>query len=144
MTTTAATMFDIHPRRSVVDPRLRSDTVDLLDEVARTAQQCADACLHEDATALRHCISTSLDVADLAAAAARVIVRMTEPAIARDALVACRTALRECAEACGAHGGHLRHCAVCAQTCEQAEEQCLRMEPALGHLDSAGTEAGVC
>lgn len=132
--TTAATMLDAHPFRPTVDTRLQGDTIDVLLEAARTAQQCADACLHESAQGLHHCIAANPDVADLAAATANMVVRMVDPPAVLAALVACRAALRACADSCRAHGRHLRHCAICAEVCDRAEDQCLRLEPSVSHL----------
>lgn len=132
--TTAATMLDAHPRRAPVDTRLQGDTVDVLVEAARTATQCADACLREPGAELRDCIGATLDAADLATATARVVMRLGDPDTVQAALAACATALRTAATTCRRHGGHLRHCAICADVCERAEEQCLRMEAAAHQL----------
>jgi hypothetical protein len=132
--TTAATMLDAQSRRAPLDTRLQGDTVDVLVEAARTATQCGDACLREPGTELRDCIAATLDVADLATAAARVVMRLGDPDTVEAALAACAVALRASATICRSHGGHLRHCAICAEVCERAEEQCLRMEAAAHHL----------
>lgn len=138
--TTAATMFDAHPHLPPVDTRLHADTVEALLEAARTARQCADACLHESATDMRRCITLDLDVADLTSATSNLVIRLADPTSVRAALAACREVLRACAEECRSHGSHLRHCAICAEVCERAEEQCLRMEAAVGHLCVVGDD----
>jgi hypothetical protein len=139
---TAATMLDSHPHLPELDTQVHADALDALWQAARTAAQCADACLHEP-NDLRHCISSDLDVVDLATATAGMVVRTTEPAVLVEVLAACRSALRSCAQECRAHGSHLRHCALCADACERAEEHCHRLEVALRRLvDGAGTTPG--
>jgi hypothetical protein len=137
--TTTASMLDAHPRRPFIDTSLHGDTIEILVEAARTARQCADACLHE-ADPLRHCISLNLDVADIASATANMVLRISDPAALVAALEACRATLMACASACRSEGAHLRQCAVCADACERAEEQCVRMAAAVSHI--AGTDGG--
>lgn len=140
--TTAATMLDAHPDLPPVDTRLHGDTVDALLEAARTARQCADACLHEPGDTMRSCVTLDLDVADLATATSNMVIRLADPAAVVAALAACRAALRACAAECRDHGSSLRHCAICAEVCERTEEQCLRMEAAMGHLVADHGRAG--
>ena len=78
--TTAATMLDAHPDLPPVDTRLHGDTVDALLEAARTARQCADACLHEPGDTMRRCVTLDLDVADLATATSNMVIRLADPA----------------------------------------------------------------
>lgn len=139
--TTVATMLDDHPRRAAVDTQLHGDTIEVLTEVARTARQCADACLHERGADLRHCIALDMDVAELANATAGMLIRFADPPALVAALEACRATLRACAEACRSHGAHMRHCAVCAEACERAEEQCVQMAAAVSHVSVVGPDA---
>lgn len=131
--TTTASMLEAHPSRPFIDTSLHGDTIEILVEAARTARQCADACLHE-AQPSRRCISLNLDVADIASATANMAVRISDPAALVAALEACRATLRACASACRAEGAHLRQCAACADVCERAEEQCVRMTAAVSHI----------
>ena len=48
-------------------------------------------------------------------------------------LGACREVVRVCAEECRRRGPSIRHCAVCAEMCERAEDLCLQMESALSN-----------
>lgn len=128
--TSAAMMLDAHPRAGQVDTNLLADTIDALVESARTARQCADACLHESAP-MTECIGANHDVADLATAASGVVIRLGDRTTVVAALEATREALRNCAEECRRHGSHLRHCATCAQVCEHAEDLCVQMITAL-------------
>lgn len=128
-----ATMLDADPMHAPIDTRLHADTVEALREVARVTRQCAHACLGHEGTAMQRCIALDLDVADLADATAAMVIRLECPAAVVAALVACRAALSACAEECQRHR-HLRHCAICAEVCLRAEDQCLRAEAAVSQL----------
>jgi hypothetical protein len=130
MMSSAAAMIDPGLTGAVVDTQLLADTVDVLVEAARTARQCADACVH-DASGREACISLSLDAADVASATSNVVIRMADPHGVAAVLDSCRTILRLCGEECQHHAAHLRQCAVCAEVCGRAEELCLRLLAAL-------------
>jgi len=91
----------------------------------QTCAACADACLGEvELEALRRCIRTNLDCADVCASTARMLSRHFAPEaglIARQ-LALCAAACSLCAEECGRH--HHEHCQVCAEMCARTEDEC--------------------
>lgn len=103
-------------------------------ECAAVCTACADACLAEDdPAALRACIRTDLDCADLCAVTARLISRPgpQDPATLRAQLDACATACRACAEECDEHAERMEHCRACAEACRACAEACDRMKAAI-------------
>jgi hypothetical protein len=118
-----------------------ADTLDLLAACEQTCTACADACLGETEhlTALRHCISTNLDCADVCTATARVLARQTEPpnALIETQLHACVLACQLCADECRKHARMHQHCRICAETCRQCQERCNFL---LGEISSSGVE----
>lgn len=136
---TASTMLDLRPPSASIDTQLQADTIDVLVEAARTAQQCADVCLQESEPP-RVCISLALDTADLTMAAANIVIRMSDPRAVAAMLEGCCELLRRCGDECRRHGSHLRQCAVCADVCSRAEEQCVRVIAVLTSSSPASTD----
>ena len=100
-------------------------------ECAAVCTACADACLEEDdPAALRACIRTDLDCADLCAVTARLISRpgTQDGDTLRGQLDACAAACRACAAECDRHAGSMEHCRVCAEACRACAEVCDRMK----------------
>jgi hypothetical protein len=96
-------------------------------ECAAVCTLCADACLAEPQVQnLVACIRLDLDCAELCAATARIVGRLTKPhkATMRAALTACATACRECAAECRLHASMHGHCRVCAETCDACAKAC--------------------
>lgn len=102
----------------------------LILECMSACAACADECLgEEDLDALRQCIRTDLDCADVCLATAQVLARGTpgSMAVLRAQLEACAIACRTCAEECERHADHHDHCRACAEACRRCEEACHAM-----------------
>jgi hypothetical protein len=96
-------------------------------ECAAACVACADACLLEqNVAALRRCIRLNQDCADLCAATARVLSRLSDGDIRalRHQLEACALICATCGAECRQHAQHHEHCKVCADVCRRCEEQC--------------------
>lgn len=117
-------MLDTHPARDTFDPAELSEAIDHLSACIASCQICADACLHEDdVVAMRNCIQTDLNCADVCAATLRIISRPGPDGHTwRVMLEACVTACEECAEDCEAHDHE--HCRLCARHCRACAEAC--------------------
>lgn len=103
-------------------------------ECAAVCTTCADACLEEDdPAALRSCIRSSLDCAELCAVTGRLIARpgAQDAETLRAQLEACAIACRACAAECDAHAEAMEHCRVCAEACRDCANACGRMQKAL-------------
>ena len=102
--------------------------VDACVECEQCCTACADACLAGE-KAMRRCIRTDLDCADVCGATGRVLSRQTEPswALIRSQVEACRTACRVCAEECEQHADEHEHCRICAECCRRCEQACERL-----------------
>jgi hypothetical protein len=103
-------------------------------ECSAVCTACADACLEEeDPGALRGCIRSNLDCADVTAVTGRLIARpgTQDATTLRAQLEACATACRACAAECERHAGKMEHCRICAESCRACAEACDRMKAAL-------------
>lgn len=103
-------------------------------ECAAACTACADACLEEDdPSALRSCIRTDLDCADICAITGRLIARpgAQDAGTLRAQLDACIAACTACAAECDRHADRMKHCAVCAEACKACARACERMKGAL-------------
>jgi hypothetical protein len=134
-------MLRSHPR---ADPQHYSDYAGVLDALSTCAQictSCADACLGEptDVGALRRCIRTNLDCADICATTTRLLVRQTETPndLVHAQLHTCVLACQQCADECETHAAMHKHCRICAETCRHCQERCNFL---LGELSSSGVE----
>lgn len=127
-------MFRNHPSPASDAGDAAYALVTAATECALVCTTCADACLAEDdPTALRRCIRTDLDCAEICQATARLIARPGEQhaGLLRAQLEACATACRACADECDRHAGAHEHCAVCAAACRACAEACDQMVEAL-------------
>ena len=131
---TTSEMLRTHPAPPDVDVAVLARAVDAALACAQACTTCADACLAEEMVAdLRRCIRTDLDCADVCAATARVLSRLSaDVAIARAQLEACVAACRTCGEECEQHAGMHEHCRVCAEACRECERACGELLAALG------------
>ena len=123
----AAEMLSTYPRAFNVGADELADAIEALIECANTCTQCADACLSEqDVQRLTKCIRLDLDCADVCAATSRVISRQTDydANVTRPVLEACIAACKSCGDECEAHGAHMAHCKVCADSCRRCEKAC--------------------
>jgi hypothetical protein len=103
-------------------------------ECEQACIECADACLGEpDVAALRRCIRTNQDCADICGATARVASRFTESdeAVLSAQLEACARACATCVAECRVHAQH-EFCQLCADACQRCEEQCRSIVRAFG------------
>jgi hypothetical protein len=120
------TMLSIHPGRTPnVDER--SDAAEALAVCAAYCSSCADACLsEEDVQALRRCIRTNLDCADICSAAARIVARQTagDASMFSSLIASCIEACDRCAEECESHADVHEHCRACAIACRRCVEAC--------------------
>lgn len=101
---------------------------------AAVCTTCADACLEEDdPAALRKCIRTNLDCAEICALTGRLIARpgKQDPDTLRAQLEACAIACRVCATECDRHAETMKHCRICAESCRACANACERMRQAI-------------
>lgn len=127
-------MFDSHPAPASDAGEEAYALVEAAAECARACTTCADACLEEqDPTALRRCIRTNLDCADVTAATGAIIARpgAQSPELLRSQLAACAAACRSCAEECDRHADEMEHCGICAESCRACADACDRMGKAV-------------
>ena len=123
-------MMDLHAAPEKLDRQLLAECIRACNESAALATACAHACLSEEGvSALRDCIRTDLDCADVCQAAARVLSR---PADGKWGLVAatvevCRLYCAACATECENHAEMHEHCRLCAEACRHCEEMCARV-----------------
>lgn len=113
-----------HPARETFDLDELAACIDACLACTATCSSCADACLSEDdPAAMRRCIQTDLDCADICAATARVLARPSPTGHAWRALVeACAQACTECADECSQHDH--AHCRRCADACRRCADAC--------------------
>lgn len=108
--------------------------VDELAAAIDAALDCVGSCttcasadlIEQDVAVMRKCILLCLDCADVCELTARMLSRVAyrdEEAL-RHVLSACVRECEICAEECGRHAEHHRHCAVCAETCELCVRAC--------------------
>ncbi|QGG94168.1 four-helix bundle copper-binding protein [Actinomarinicola tropica] len=124
---TAKDMLETYPRSFNVDADTLASAIDALIECGSTCTQCADACLSEDdVAAMAKCIRLNLDCADICATTSRVLGRQTEydANVTRSLLEACVAACKSCGDECQSHSEHMRHCAICAESCRRCESAC--------------------
>jgi hypothetical protein len=130
-------MPGIEPRTSkgpAPDGSLIAAGVAACIECEQACIACADACLAEpEVAALRRCIRSNQDCADICGATARVASRFAESndAVLGAQLEACALACATCVAECRVHARH-EFCQLCADTCQRCEEQCRNIVRALG------------
>lgn len=104
---------------------------------AQACTACADACLSEgdDALpALRKCIRSNADCADICETTAHVLSRHTgyDANITHAVLEACAITCRSCGDECARHAPQHEHCRVCAEACRKCEDACQELIKSLG------------
>lgn len=127
-------IFDTHPNPASDAGDEAFALIRAAAECAHACTACADACLEEDDPgALRECIRTNLDCADICVAIGLLIARpgRQNPATLRQELEACATACRACAEECERHADEMEHCRICAEACRACAEACETMSGAV-------------
>lgn len=113
-------------RNQLLDEHTQKECVLACFEAEVACVVCADASLAEDdLPALRRCVRTTLDGADIAGATARMLARrLSDLRLLRAQVEACARALSACADACHEHAGAHEHCRACASACRRAAERC--------------------
>lgn len=104
---------------------------------AQACTACADSCLSEpddELPALRKCIRSNDDCADICDTTARILSRHTgyDANITRAVLQACATVCHSCGDECDRHASRHEHCRVCAEACRRCEQACQELLGALG------------
>jgi hypothetical protein len=126
----ARAMLDTYPGEFGFPADDLAAAIEACFDCAQTCSACADACLAEDdVAALRRCISTDLNCADLCAATGRLLSRQTDydHLVTQRTLEACIRACVACAEECDKHAHHHKHCAVCAEACRACAAACTQL-----------------
>ena len=133
------TMLRSHPRSEGQHSKDYADAIAALAACVETCTICADACLGElgHIETFRHCITASLDCADVCGATMSVVLRRTASPddLVHAQLHACVLACQRCAEECAEHAGMHQHCRICAETCRSCQERCNFL---LGEITSSG------
>ncbi|GHF47482.1 hypothetical protein FHX82_001441 [Amycolatopsis bartoniae] len=133
--TKALAMLESHPADlGGVDPEAIAAAIQECLTCAQACTACADACLAEsDPAAMRDCIRTDLDCADVCEVTVRILSRRGDAlGVTRQLLAVCEQACRACAEECERHAEHHRHCAECAEACRSCEDACQQLRQHLG------------
>ncbi|GGK28324.1 hypothetical protein GCM10008955_22600 [Deinococcus malanensis] len=131
MKTRIQAMLSAHPQpQALFDQEALAECIAACMECAQACGACADACLGEPEhlAHLLRCIRMNLDCADICAATARILSRLTAPDqnLLRTQLQACVAACKACGDECQRHASemHMQHCALCAESCQQCEAAC--------------------
>ena len=134
-------MLRSHPHADLQRDDAYAAVAETLTNCAQMCISCSDACLAEPVYigALRRCMRTSLDCADVCNVTARLIVRQTETSseLVHAQLHACVLACRVCADECSQHAKAHEHCRICAEICRHGQERCNFL---LGEISSSGVE----
>ncbi|HEX3611166.1 MAG TPA: four-helix bundle copper-binding protein [Sporichthyaceae bacterium] len=119
---------------STMHPHLSAPTREALQRAleacwtcAETCSACADACLREEnVSAMRACIMSDLDCADICSTTATLLARSggAQVGVTRAMLNACIAACHVCGEECKRHASHHEHCKHCAEACQNCEDAC--------------------
>jgi hypothetical protein len=94
---------------------------------AQACTTCADACLAEDDLAgLRLCNALCHTCADVSETTMRTLSRPahSDHLVLHRMLQACVRSCFACAEECGRHAQHHRHCELCARACRMCLQAC--------------------
>ena len=130
----ALAMLQTHPRRWPIDAVVLEEAIQASFDCAQACTACADACLSEhNVDALRRCMRSSQDCADVCEVTGRLLSRQTAPDLnlVRAILWACAAACKACRAECQRHAEHHVHCHVCAEACRRCVEACDRLLAAL-------------
>ncbi len=114
-----------HPDRTTFDLAELHRAAMAAMECALACSACADSDLARDANAMRTCIRTCMDCADLCSVTAKLLSRPAPRGSAWEKVVlACAALCAECARECGQHD-HVccQECAAACRACEQACQQ---------------------
>jgi hypothetical protein len=126
----ARAMLDTYPGSFEFPADDLAAAIEACFDCAQTCTACADACLaEEDVAAMRRCIATDLNCADLCYATGRILSRQTEydGLVTQRTLEACIRACVTCAEECEKHADHHKHCALCAEACRACAAACTQL-----------------
>lgn len=120
-----------------VDREALTRCIDECVACGQACTACADACMSEPdqaLPALRKCIRSNEDCADLCDTTARILSRHTgyDANITRAVLEACATVCRSCGDECERHAAQHEHCRVCAEACRRCERACRELIGSLG------------
>lgn len=128
MTSVATAMLESYPGATIeVRHEILTNCVAACLKCSVACTACSDACLAEsDVITLVKCIRTNLDCADMCDATAKVLTRQTayDATVIRSVVTACVNAIIACAEECGRHAAHHKHCEISAMVCREAERAC--------------------
>lgn len=120
-------MLDASPAPVALDATDLAAAIDACLTCVQTCTSCADADLaEEDVDAMRSCIALDQTCADVCAVTARVLSRPAHSnhVVTHRLLQACVRACTDCADECGRHAEHHRHCAICAKACRVCVGAC--------------------
>jgi hypothetical protein len=126
----AREMLDAAPSTWKIDLDDLAAAIDACWDCAQSCTACSDADLAEDdVEAMRRCIVTCANCADVCIATARVLSRQSQDDVllVQRQLEACLRACITCAEECERHAPHHRHCAICGEVCRTCERACRRL-----------------
>ena len=101
--------------------------IDACLDCLQSCTSCADADLAEkDVGDLSTCIALCVTCADVCDVMARVLSRpaSSDSVLVHRLLQACVRTCTSCAEECGRHAAHHRHCAICEQVCRTCIDAC--------------------
>lgn len=136
--TVVATMLGAYPvDLGRVDREALARCVEECLTCAHACTACADACLSEldeFLPALRTCVRSTQDCADICTTTARVLSRHTgyDANLTRAMLAACEVACRSCGDEGDRHASAYEHCRLCAAACRRCEQACRALTAALG------------
>jgi hypothetical protein len=128
-------LIESSPAKVDLDHATLAACVEACFACGQACTACADACLSEEhVAALRKCIRTDLDCADVCLATGKVLSRHTayDAALTRAVLQACAQACRICGDECAQHAEMHEHCRICAEACRRCEEACTALLQSMG------------
>jgi hypothetical protein len=130
----ARQMLDTYSRTFNVDADLLAAAIDALSDCVQACNADNAADLGEqNVTEMVTCIRLCLDCADICAAAAAVISRLTgyDADVTRPLLDACVAICKSCGDECERHARMHEHCRVCAEACRRCEHACRELLDAI-------------
>ena len=130
----ARQLLDTKPVPAGIEAGVRAAAIDAVNDCAQACIADADADLGEHNVAeMVTCIRLCLDCADVCAAAAGIMSRMSadEPGVLEPLLEACAASCASCGDECARHARLHEHCRICAEACRRAEQACRQLLSAL-------------
>lgn len=127
--TATADLLREHPARATFDLEELAPCIDTCLDALTASSVCANACLGlDDIDSMRACIQNDMDVADICATTAKVLLRPGPHGHAWRAVVeACREVCDQSSAECSRHDhAHCRHCATATKACADACRALLR------------------